>query len=547
MQQQTHPSKLSRWIRVWALPVVWLVVQPMTAIGETPVTLRMKNGQSISGDLVSVGEHSVTYKLQGGTASLSQVYADIQTIDFPEPDLWMEGQEAFDSGDLAGAMDAFSKLTGSGPAVTFFPAPGNYHTRAQRRLVDCYRRQRNAKAIAKTLTEIEWSKLPPGEQKDIPVLKLWSALGGDNPAEASKIAAEMDAGFPIEDPAFPEFSYIRGKLAARAGANAEALRHFGACYGLPTPDTSLASDAIKESITLLADLPAREAELRALVHLYTTLCDPKGLWETAPDAAKVAMAEELPEIAPMKGGGPQVAYEVVNVFKFEPNPNPPPKPKGKKNRVKGPTFEPVKAKFSVVKAPEGWPGAETQAGRFDPSNAFASMTRVLRDDPRLKLGPGVSLRLSLDVRLGAKIKPVDVPEDRTPSFRFGMLTPSKGGYFVNVPVGAAGVCQLGIDAGIDDEVLGGKGGTQMLAASEPNEFPGLQPEAATHCELIVRVGDGGKIELKAVIGGVGTESVVESSETTPAHTDFITGLFALKLAFHETDLLIDNVTVEVGR
>lgn len=542
-----HPSKLNRWIPVLALPFVWLVAQPMSVYGETPVTLRMKNGQSVSGDLVSVGANAVTYKLEGGSASLSQVYSDIQTIDFPEPDLWIEGQDAFDSGKLAAALTAFSKLTGSAPAVTFYPAPGNYRTRAQRKLVDCYRRQRNAGAIAKTLTEIEWGKLPPEEQKDVPLLKLWSALGGDNMEQAAKVAAEMDAEFPIDDPAFPEFSFIRGKLAAKMGANAEALRHFGACYGLPTPDTLLATDAIQQSITLLAELPEREAELRALTHLYTTLCNPKGLWEGAPEAAKAAMAEELPEIAAMDSTT-QVNYEGVIAFKFEPNPNPPPKPKGKKNRVKGPTFEPVNAKFATEDAPEGWAEAETRVGRFEPSSDFASMTRMLKEDPRLKLGPGTVLRLSMDVRLAAKVAVEKGAEGPGPSFRFGILTPAKGGYFASIPAGSAGKLQLGTDAGGDDEVLGGTSGIQMLPVDEEAQaFPGLKPNAATHCELTVRLEEGGAVELKAVVDGIETVSVIDASAESPAHANFINGFFAIKVAFHDTALLFDNVLVEVGR
>lgn len=541
-----HPSRLNRWIPVLALPVFWLAAQPTPVFGETSVTLRLKNGQSVSGDLVSVGNYSVEYRLEGGAASLSQPFAEIQTIDFPEPDLWLEGQDAFESGDLAGALTAFSKLTGSGPAVTFYPAPGNYRTRAQRKLVDCYRRQRNAGAIAKTLTEIEWSKLPPEEQKDIPLLKLWSALGEDQVEQTAKLAAEMDSKIPIEDPSFPEFSYIRGKMAAQMGATAGALRHFGACYGLPTPDTALAKDAIKESITLLAELPEREAELRALTHLYTTLCDPKGLWEEAPDAAKAAMAEELPEIAAMSSAA-QYDYEVIVAFKFEPNPNPPPKPKGKKNRVKGPTFEPASARFAAEDAPGDWAEAGTRVGRFDPSSAFASMTRILKEDPRLKLGPGTSLRLSMDVRLVEEVGVEKGAEGSGPRFRFGIITAKKGGYFVNIPAGPAGQLQVGTDAGGDDEVIGGKTGIQILTAAEPQEFPGLKPNAATHCELTVRLEDAGKIELKAVVGGIETTSVVEVSEESPLHTDFINGFFAMRVAFHDTALLFDNVLIEVGR
>jgi hypothetical protein len=519
---------------------------------ETPITLHLKNGQTLSGDLVSVGASSVRYRLEGGSATLSHNYTDLQNIDFPEPDLWIEGRTAFDSGDLVAALDAYSKLTGSQTQVTFHPAPGNYLTRAQRKLVDCYRRQRKAPAIAKTLSEIEWGKLPPEEQTDVPVLQLWSALGSGDTAKANQLAESMAGEVSMNDSGFPEFSFIRGKLAAAAGATADAVRHFGVCYGLPTPDPDLARDAMRENIVLLTRLPDREAELRAVSHLYTTLFSPDGLWEDAPAAAVAALEEALPETQPMPGktqsgepepGSTENVWELITVWRFEPNPNPPPPDP---NRPKPPPFVAGSGRFKAEGAPGGWSVAETRAGRLIARDFFSSLTRQVRkEEPRLVLAPGKAVRLNLDFRLGNRISNYNKQKEAAKVLRIGLVGPDMTGYFVQIPVAKGGELKIGKDKLADDVALGGQGGITMLNEVAPASHPGLQKSEPGQCQLQVTVTETGSVRIDATVDGITVAAEETGADGTAIVTNFEAGHFAAKLAYLKADLWVDNLRIEV--
>lgn len=530
----------------------------MPSAAQTTAAIHLKNGSVLSGDVKVIGPASLSFTLAGASTSLSQNYTDIARIEWPEPDLWQEAMAAFDEGNPKAALALFAKLSTSPPAVNFHPAPGNFAERSRRMMLLCHRRLRDGAAIAKLVRQIDWAKLPEDERTVSPLLKVWSLIGASGWPAAKAAAEEAARTMGRDDPDMLELYFARARIAANLGLTDEAIAHYGFCYTLPSSDASLTADAIRESSALFIPLPERRDELRALAHLYATLVGRGKLWKDAPDEVTKLLGEKLREPvavaatqgemkAPANGSEPAPApgaWITLTKFRFEPQPPGTPKPVPDPNK-KPVKFEATGGIHKSTNAPAGWESAETRVAEFTSGNSSATLMRLLKEDPLMKLTKGKTLRLTMELRLGKLETKASKPVERVSFFRFGLLDAKKAGYGVHVSLMAKdrGISILG-DTGGDDDLLGGPGVVKLPA--EGGADKGISGGKVLPCEITLQLQDEGKVLVTASIDNITGTATFDAAAGQPVVTDFNSGFFVIRIGKPKTSVLFDNVAIEVS-
>ncbi|MDF1739089.1 MAG: hypothetical protein P1U86_08015 [Verrucomicrobiales bacterium] len=266
---------------------------------------------------------------------------EIATVDFPEPDLWEEGNDYFYKGEFTKAIAAFSRLAGN-PRGNFHPTPGNYTSLARLRLIECFRETGNAGAIVKTAASLNGQALPKKERGRIAVISAWADLGNENWEQALTKAESIPAN-PIA-PDRNDLGFIKAMALEKTGKPEEAIIAYGTAYTVDFgASRELAKRAVKNAILLLIDLEGkeREGELHALVHTYAKVYNQGNLWEDAPAIAvellekslNLPEKEEAPaEEPPLEADSEMAKPEERTAAKTEavkPAPKPAPKPPSK--------------------------------------------------------------------------------------------------------------------------------------------------------------------------------------------------------------------------
>ena len=523
------------------------------ASAQTSVTLVLKNGAVLSGDVQTIGPASLTLSLAGASTALSQSYATISSIEWPEPDLWHEAMAAFDSGSPKEALDLFAALSTAPAAVSFYPAPGNFAERARRMMLQCHRRLRDGPAITKLARQIDWSKLPEAERALSPLLKVWSLVGVSDWPAAKAAADEASRALAAEDADQLELSFLRARIGTKLGLVDEAIADYALCYTLPSSDPGLAADAIRESAALLAAKPDRRDELRALAHLYATNIGRGALWKDAPADVVALLKEDVTkpvepptEEKPAAAGAAAGDFVKIAQFHFEPPPADAPKPTPDPN-VKPVKFEASNGIFKPVDAPVGWDTAETRVGLFTSGKrSNGILKRELAEDERLKLTKGKTLRLRMDLRIGALYKGGSKTLQNSSYLRWGILNGQKAGYGVNVSLmeGEKGVAIMG-DAGGDDDLLGGQGVKKVPVESNADSG-GVAASEVLPCEIALQPQDDNKVLVTVRVGQIAGSVILDSADGQPIVTDFTKSMFVLRMGRANTPVHFDNLVVEVS-
>ena len=271
-----------------------LCLQPARAQqGATNATVHLKNGLIQAVRIHSANENGIQWTDRGTPKPTLRPHSEIARIDFPEPDLWKQANTFFYAGDYTKAIAAYSSLA-SNPRGNFYPAPGNYTSRARLRLIDCYRETGNAKGIAEVAATLEAESLPQALHGQMEVITCWAELSKGN-WDAAITKTDALAANPIL-PAREDLGFIKAVALENTGRTLEAITAYGTAYTVDFgASRELAKSAVKSAILLLvaANDEGREGELHALVHTYAKVYNQGNLWEGSPAKTVELLSKEL--------------------------------------------------------------------------------------------------------------------------------------------------------------------------------------------------------------------------------------------------------------
>ena len=266
--------------------------------GTVNASVHLKNGLIQPVKIHSANDSGIQWTGRGAPNPKLLPHSEIARIDFPEPDLWKQANTFFYAGDYTKAIAAYSSLANN-PRGNFYPAPGNYTSRARLRLIECYRETGNTKGIAEVAATLKAESLPQSLRTQMEVVSCWAELSQGN-WDAVITKADALAANPIL-PAREDLGFIKAVALEKTGRTQEAITAYGTAY---TADfgasRELAKSAIKSAILLLvaANDEGRDGELNALVHTYAKVYNQGNLWEGAPAKAVELLSKgpELPEM-----------------------------------------------------------------------------------------------------------------------------------------------------------------------------------------------------------------------------------------------------------
>ena len=72
----------------------------------------------------------------------------VDYVEFEQLAIWPQIMEAFNNGEYERALKGFEPISNTRTGATHYPAPGNFATLAERRLLDCYRKLRRWKDVS---------------------------------------------------------------------------------------------------------------------------------------------------------------------------------------------------------------------------------------------------------------------------------------------------------------------------------------------------------------------------------------------------------------
>lgn len=278
-------SNFNGWAKRWIVSSLIVLWGTSVAFGQgRSSAIVLKNGQALEGEVKEVTETGVKWVLPGLPQPQIYRYDQIDSIEFAATEEWHNAMTLFQQGNYPEAAKAFKAISLKRDSSTHYPAPGNFASLADRRLLDCYRRMRTASDIAYIAKRIEWDKLPSRERLVEGIIDCWAAVGNENWDEAEKAIETAKEKRLAISPASAELAYIAGLIALGKEQPNEAVLHFSRSYGPDAAaDASMAADALERCIEIVRTDSERASELRAMVRLYVELYGNGSLWEEADD------------------------------------------------------------------------------------------------------------------------------------------------------------------------------------------------------------------------------------------------------------------------
>ena len=249
----------------------------------------MLDGRTLEGTYVGIRDTKVQWKMTAGSATFP--LDEVSHVEFPEPRQWEEVLELFEAEDYDKAIQRFKVIASSSPRLTYYPAPGNFATLANRRLLDCYRKKRDWKSLQSVYKKIDWSRLPKEDRKAQPLMAVWDAIGRKEWDEALELAdsAEKKVMGIESDLGFARALCFRGKGDAN-----RAVIALAEAYGpYPGQNREMAKETLIEAADILTRDPERRPELQALVHTYAGLFGEGALWADAKSLTRELLREPL--------------------------------------------------------------------------------------------------------------------------------------------------------------------------------------------------------------------------------------------------------------
>ncbi len=262
----------------------FVLVTNETTAQDAVATIHFQSGPPRTGSVSGVTATEIQIRPEdGSTGALGFPYRTIRYIEFPLPSGWNEALNLFASGDYAGAATRLERFASNRSAAMFYPAPGNFATLADRRLVDCYQRLLRLPDLGIVAERINWNLLPEEERGPRELLPVWSAAAKGNWKVVLDLAGTLAPDLPPGDARTGELAYLEGLAHEALKSPGAALLAWGTTTGyFPGAHRHLAQDALKRSALLLADDPQRESELRAALLIYRQAYGNGRLWDGAP-------------------------------------------------------------------------------------------------------------------------------------------------------------------------------------------------------------------------------------------------------------------------
>ncbi len=282
--------------------LIWFTIATGLSLGQEgarEAVLFFPDGSTRQGEVVSFDEEGIEIRLSGfSQGSAGFPYERLAGIQFPPTPEWREAMERFEEEDYAEAARQFERIRRQRTKRNYYPAPGNFATLGDLRLFDCYRRMLDLGAVTGVVERLEWGKLPANEREGEAKARLWSLAGQQRwdavLEEAGRLRSEGD---PLRDGGLAEASLLRGLALEAKGEAGQALVAFGEASAIyPASNREIAAEAIKHAAEILRDRPAREQELKGLVHLYAASFGGGELWEGAGAALQALLEEPVVEL-----------------------------------------------------------------------------------------------------------------------------------------------------------------------------------------------------------------------------------------------------------
>ena len=320
---------------------------PARVKAQDIVGIQLDDGRFIEAIIASIEAEQVKWQSPSGGATQPIPYDRIDSILFTPTPQFAQAMELFENGEIEQAVEAFKPISVDVTNRTYYPAPGNFATLAQRRLLDCYRKLSRATDIAYIQQNIQWQKLPKHEQNLAAIIDLWADVGNGKWEHGIEAAETARKAYRTTDPEVNEIGYLLGTVYKNLEDPESAVVYFGEGYGLVTSNPRLAATSMIESAnilqTMMEEYPEREPELKATLHLYAGLIGNGKLWKGAspPLLTLFERAEGAPKIKPPPGDDPPAEMTDVSKDKnatptAKPEPDPKAGDKGKgKSTPKG--------------------------------------------------------------------------------------------------------------------------------------------------------------------------------------------------------------------
>ncbi|MCB1228891.1 MAG: hypothetical protein KDN19_01415 [Verrucomicrobiae bacterium] len=302
---------MSRSSRIlFRLATFVVVVATAFVVEGQEVTVQLTNGTVLTVRVESVDSASLAIRTAASQATARLGYDQIASVEWPETQEWVHAEQLFRTGQFGEAAVEFERLSQKKTTRdTFYPAPGNFATRAHLRMLDCFRYQAQAPSVAKFLPGLEIEKLPAAERELSAALELW-ALAGKGRWE--KVLTGADAGISenreTKQGEMIELTLLKGMALEELGRFPEATLAYAASYSLnAATDRQFSKLALRRSIEMLASQAelaeaARDErreekpdwfQLRAQAQFYASVFGKGELWENAHPVANLALSEKL--------------------------------------------------------------------------------------------------------------------------------------------------------------------------------------------------------------------------------------------------------------
>lgn len=262
--------------------------------------LFLLDGQTIEGTLTELREDRLLWQEVDAPGSITIPLARVDYISFPDPEQWTPLMEAFQNGNYEQAIAGFAAISSKRTPATHYPAPGNFATLSERRLLDCLRALRRWADLRAVQSNIEWEKLPVSERSEKPLFDLWADVGAES---WQKVIDTADTVFEQVPSGGPEIGYARALAFKGLGREEDAIVALAETFGpYSGSNRELAKHALIEAANLMANDPLRQPELKALVHTYAAIYGDGVIWDDSTELQQQLLTLNLDLI-----GGPKTS------------------------------------------------------------------------------------------------------------------------------------------------------------------------------------------------------------------------------------------------
>ena len=262
---------------------VVLAATTLVSAQDTTPKMHLNSGRVLEGTPERAYKDSVQWALKGSSSASRFFNKDISHIEFATFPEWNNALTAYRRADFTRAAKLFESIIANKPSAAFYPAPGNYVSRSQRLLLECYRMQGKEDAVASTVTALNISLLPPNERVLPPAISAWVSIANQDWAGAHKAAVAAEAA--VKNPSeVAEIAFLRARAARKMGNNKEALRKFTQSSALLIGhDPVIGAGSLKGAAEMLRPIgtDASRTQLHAVLKEYANVYGGGLLWPGA--------------------------------------------------------------------------------------------------------------------------------------------------------------------------------------------------------------------------------------------------------------------------